>query len=159
MDLTIFYLIINMLASSSMGSQPSLAQEIPPTYFGLSTWLLMILPCLLPIHIISHEKLCVCAKNKNELLDFLHRAALIPTVSSWKNSINNNFFATWPGLTAYAVRKFLPDSINTAKGIMKTAPKICNPPNSPRPYNMNPLLWRRRHLPLWILPSEPTLCI
>ena len=31
-------------------SQPSSAQEIPPTNFGMPNWLLMVLPCLLCIH-------------------------------------------------------------------------------------------------------------
>ena len=59
-----------MLASSSMGSQPSLAQEIPPTYFGLSTWLLMILPCLLPIHIICTWKTLRMRKKQERTLGF-----------------------------------------------------------------------------------------
>ena len=52
-------------------------------------------------------------KNKTELLDFLHRFAFRPTLSSRTKATNNNFLATWPGLTVDAVRKFLPDSINT----------------------------------------------
>ena len=62
-------------------------------------------------------------KNKTKLLDFLYQAALGPTVSSWSKAVNNNFFSTWPGLTADAVHKFLPDSINTEKGYMKTSQK------------------------------------
>ena len=58
-------------------------------------------------------------KNKTRLLDLLHRAAFIRTVSSWKKAINSKFLANWIGFTADAVQKFLPDSINTAKGNMK----------------------------------------
>ena len=62
-------------------------------------------------------------KNKTEFLNFLHRDAFSPTYSSWKKAINNNFFATCIFLTADAAQKFLPNSINTANGHMKTAPK------------------------------------
>jgi len=37
-------------------------------------------------------------------------------------AINNNQFASWPGLTADAVRRYLPDSTATTKGHMKKTP-------------------------------------
>ena len=61
--------------------------------------------------------------TKKDLINFLHRAAFSPSVSTWTKAIDSNFFATWPGLTADAVRKFLPKSLNTAKGHLKAARK------------------------------------
>ena len=58
-------------------------------------------------------------KNRDDLIIFLHRAAFSPSVSTWTSAINKNFFSTWPGLTTNAVRKFLPKSLNTAKGHLK----------------------------------------
>jgi hypothetical protein len=62
-------------------------------------------------------------KNKIQLIDFLHRACFSPPISTWTKAIDNNFFTTWPGLTSDAVRKFLPKSLATAKGHLKTSPK------------------------------------
>jgi hypothetical protein len=47
-------------------------------------------------------------KTKIGLIDFLHRACFSPPISTWVQAIENNCFATWPGLSAEAVRKFLP---------------------------------------------------
>jgi hypothetical protein len=58
-----------------------------------------------------------------QLIDFLHRACFSPTMSTWTQAIEDNFFATWPGLTAEAVRKYLPKSLATAKGHLKATPK------------------------------------
>jgi hypothetical protein len=53
-------------------------------------------------------------KTKVQLIDFLHRACFSPPISTWTQAIEKNFFATWPGLTANAVRKYLPKSLATA---------------------------------------------
>ena len=60
--------------------------------------------------------------SKAKLIQFLHQCAFSPPPSTWIKAINNNQFATWPGLTADAVRKYLPDSTATAKGHMKKTP-------------------------------------
>jgi hypothetical protein len=62
-------------------------------------------------------------KTKVQLIDFLHRACFSPPISTWTQAIEKNFFATWPSLTADAVRKCLPKSLATAKGHLKAAPK------------------------------------
>ena len=62
-------------------------------------------------------------KTKVQLIDFLHRACFSPSVSTWTQAIEDNFFVTWPGLTAEAVRKYLPKSLATAKGHLKATPK------------------------------------
>jgi hypothetical protein len=62
-------------------------------------------------------------KTKVQLIDFLHRACFSPPISTWTQAIEKNFFTTWPGLTADAVRKYLPKSLATAKGHLKATPK------------------------------------
>jgi hypothetical protein len=52
----------------------------------------------------------------------LHQCAFSPPPSTWIKAINNNQFASWPGLTAEAVRKYLPDSTATAKGHLRKTP-------------------------------------
>jgi hypothetical protein len=49
-------------------------------------------------------------KTKAALIDFLHRACFSPPISTWVQAIEDNFSTTWPGLSADAVRKFLPKS-------------------------------------------------
>ena len=75
--------------------------------------------------------------TKADLLQFLHRAAFIPVVLTWKNSINAGYFTMWPGLTSELVRKHLPKSLATAKGHLKQteqnvrSTKIVVPPTPP----------------------------
>jgi hypothetical protein len=61
--------------------------------------------------------------NKTQLIHFLHRTCFSPVLSTWIQAIDKGFFTTWPGLTAEAVRKFLPKSLATAKGHLKASPK------------------------------------
>ncbi len=70
-----------------------------------------------------HAHNAYALKTKTELIDFLHRASFSPSVSTWTQAIDSNFFASWPGLTADAVRKFLPKSLATAKGHLKATRK------------------------------------
>jgi hypothetical protein len=51
-----------------------------------------------------------------ELLQFMHAACGNPVPSTWIQAIQHGNFATWPGLTADAVRKHLPKSLATVKG-------------------------------------------
>jgi hypothetical protein len=62
-------------------------------------------------------------KTKVKLIEFLHRACFSPPISTWIQAIDKGFFTTWPGLTAEAVRKYLPKSLATAKGHLKATPK------------------------------------
>eukprot|EP00804_Cyclotella_cryptica_P007932 CCRYP_019848-RA/>CCRYP_019848-RA protein AED:0.05 eAED:-0.05 QI:0/-1/0/1/-1/1/1/0/1335 len=65
--------------------------------------------------------------SKAKLIQFLHQCAFSPPPSTWIKAINNNQFASWPGLTADAVRQYLPDSTATAKGHMKKTPAgVCS---------------------------------
>jgi hypothetical protein len=72
-------------------------------------------------------------KTKVALIDFLHRACFSPPLSTWVQAIERNFFTTWPGLTADAVRKFLPKSLATAKGHLKATPKNLRSTSTIRP--------------------------
>ena len=51
-----------------------------------------------------------------ELIQFMHAACGHPVPSTWIQAIQSGNFATWPGLTADAVRKHLPKSTATVKG-------------------------------------------
>eukprot|EP00804_Cyclotella_cryptica_P004371 CCRYP_006794-RA/>CCRYP_006794-RA protein AED:0.43 eAED:0.30 QI:0/0/0/1/1/1/2/0/589 len=82
--------------------------------------------------------------SKAKLIQFLHQCTFSPPPSTWIKAINNNQFATWPGLTADAVRRYLPDSTATAKGHMKKTPagvrstRITPTPTNHRPPSTNP---------------------
>jgi hypothetical protein len=55
-------------------------------------------------------------QTKRDLVQYLHRAAFSPVISTWTAAIDAGHFSTWPGLTSQLVRKHLPASIATAKG-------------------------------------------
>ena len=38
--------------------------------------------------------------TKRDLVQYLHRAAFSPVISTWKKSIDKVYFATWTGLTS-----------------------------------------------------------
>jgi hypothetical protein len=111
-------------------------------------------------------------KTKTELIDFLHRASFCPSVSIWTQAIDNNFFASWPGLTADAVQKFLPKSLATAKGHLNATQKNQQstkiPPPSPTastvmttptaPARATSMSWScttMTQMPSWSSPSNP----
>ena len=52
----------------------------------------------------------------NDLINFLHAVCFSPSPSTWIEAIKRNYFITWPGSTAKAVRKYLTESPATAKG-------------------------------------------
>jgi len=56
-------------------------------------------------------------------IQFLHAAAFSPVTSTWIDAINNGHFTTWPGLTAEAVKRYLPKSLATAQGHLDQARK------------------------------------
>ena len=61
---------------------------------------------------------------KASLTQYLHQAAFSPPKATLLKALHNNQFATWPGLTAKAVQKYLPDSSPaTDKGHMKRQKK------------------------------------
>jgi hypothetical protein len=56
--------------------------------------------------------------SRAEWIQYLHQACFSPTISSWCKAVNNDQFLSFPGLTAKAVKKYLPPSTATAKGHM-----------------------------------------
>ena len=54
-----------------------------------------------------------------QTIRYLHAAAGFPVKDTWIDAVNNNHFSTWPGLTAKAVNKHFPESVETQKGHMK----------------------------------------
>ena len=56
-------------------------------------------------------------KNKSDLARFLHATAGSPVVSTWIAAIKRGYYATWPGLTAELITRFLPKSEATLKGV------------------------------------------
>ena len=54
-----------------------------------------------------------------QAIKYLHAAAGFPVKDTWIDAVNNNHFSTWPGLTAKAVNKHFPESVETQKGHMK----------------------------------------
>ena len=58
-------------------------------------------------------------KSNVDLVKYYHQACWSPSKTTWVKAIKNNFFTTWPGLTAELVQKFLPKSEHTIKGHLK----------------------------------------
>ena len=54
-----------------------------------------------------------------QTIRYLHAAVGFPTKDSWIKAIKNGNYATWPGITAKAVNRHFPESIETQKGHMK----------------------------------------
>ena len=54
-----------------------------------------------------------------QTIRYLHAAAGFPTKDSWIKAIKNGNYATWPGISAEAVNRHFPESIETQKGHMK----------------------------------------
>ena len=62
--------------------------------------------------------------TKADLIKYLHQAAFSPVKQTFLKAIKNGQFATWPGLTEEAVKKYLPESSPaTDKGHMKRQQK------------------------------------
>ena len=57
--------------------------------------------------------------STEQTIKYLHAAAGFPTKKTWIEAINRNAYASWPGLTATAVRKYFPESDETMKGHSK----------------------------------------
>ena len=54
-----------------------------------------------------------------QAIRYLHAAAGFPVKETWVKAINNGNYVIWPGLTAEAVNKHFPESVETQKGHMK----------------------------------------
>ena len=86
-------------------------------------------------------------QTKRDLVQYLHRAAFSPVISTWTAAIDAGHFSTWPGLTSQLVRKHLPASIATAKGhrrqdrqnVRSTKPKPSPPLSDPQHVMTKPI--------------------
>ena len=58
-------------------------------------------------------------KSNIDLVMHYHQACWSPAKATWIAAIKKNYFATWPGLTAELVQKYLPKSEHTVKGHLK----------------------------------------
>jgi len=54
-----------------------------------------------------------------QTIRYLHAAAGFPVKDTWIDAVNNGHYSTWPGLTAKAIKKHFPESVETQKGHMK----------------------------------------
>jgi len=54
-----------------------------------------------------------------QVIAWYHAAAGYPTKTTWLKAIDAGFFKTFPLLTSKAVRKYFPESDETAKGHMR----------------------------------------
>ena len=66
--------------------------------------------------------------STKQIVRYLHACAGFPTKTVWLKAIKAENFATWPHLTAKAVRKHFPESDETAQGHMKMSNKGLDPP-------------------------------
>ena len=54
-----------------------------------------------------------------DVIKYHHMCAWCPCVKMWTEAIDNGHFSGFPGLTSQNVRKYLPQSVENAKGYMK----------------------------------------
>ena len=146
-----------MLTSSLLGSQPSSTQVLLPTDFGLSTWLLMVLPYLMPIHLMYTFN-TPCMRKKTRPNSWI---SCIETRSAQLIPLGKRPSTTTSLQLVFSSQQMLPKNSSPTLSIQQMAiwkqpQKIWNPSNHSCPYNMNPLLWRRGHLYLWRLPCKAT---
>ena len=79
--------------------------------------------------------------TKKELVRFLHAVYFFPVISTWIKAILNGNFATFPGLTAELVSKYLPKEEPTIlgyqhklkQGIRSTTARPANTQLAPEP--------------------------
>ena len=58
-------------------------------------------------------------RSQAEMVRYYHAAAGFPTKATWLKAIENNHYASWPGLSTKVVRAHFPESEETQKGHMK----------------------------------------
>ena len=78
--------------------------------------------------------------STKQIIRCLHACAGFPTKPPWLKAINAGDFATWPHLTAKAVRKHFPELDETAQGHMKNVKQgiISTKKERPRQYTKQP---------------------
>ena len=92
--------------------------------------------------------------TKADLVQYYHHCAFVPRNSTWMQAIENGNYATWPGLMAYAVQKYLPDSVASDKGHIKREQKNYGQHNEPSRIKMMRSLHKNT-----FLREQLTLCV
>ena len=72
--------------------------------------------------------------TKSDLVQYIHRCAFIPVITTWNKLIDTGYFSAWPGLTSEIVCKHLPNSMSTSKGLLlQDRQNFCStkPPTAP----------------------------
>ena len=55
-------------------------------------------------------------QTQRDLIQWLHAAAFSPSISTFLEAVERNFFVTWPNLTPKVIRRYLKPSVATVKG-------------------------------------------
>ena len=55
-------------------------------------------------------------QTQRDLIQWLHAAAFSPSISTFLEAVERNFFVTWPNLTPKVIRQYLKPSVATVKG-------------------------------------------
>ena len=55
-------------------------------------------------------------QTQRDLIQWLHAAAFSPSISTFLEAVEQNFFVTWPNLTPKVIRRYLKPSVATVKG-------------------------------------------
>ena len=54
--------------------------------------------------------------NKKYLAEFIYKSCFSPPLSTFKKAINNNHFLGWPGIDDPTIKRYLIETMATAKG-------------------------------------------
>ena len=98
-------------------------------------------PSELPSNANAASAVLETTHTKKELVRFLHDVCFFPVISTWIKAIINGNFATFPGLTAELVSKYLPKEEPTIlghqhklkQGIRSTTARAANIQLAPEP--------------------------
>ena len=59
---------------------------------------------------------CSLEQTQRDLIQWLHAAAFSPSISTFLEAVERNFFVTWPNLTPKVIHRYLKPSVATVKG-------------------------------------------
>ena len=67
-------------------------------------------------------------QTQRDLVQWLHAAAFSPSISTFLEATERNFFATWSNLTPQVICRYLQSSVATAKGHLNQQRQRCRKP-------------------------------
>ena len=71
----------------------------------------------LPLHSPKEQANALFPEHtQRDLIQWLHAAAFSPSISTFLEAVERNFFVTWPNLTPKVIRRYLKPSVATVKG-------------------------------------------